>query len=56
MRALVEHVKELLLTQDTSITADTAGLEALSSELEGWKLEHPELELPARLTKLGMLV
>lgn len=54
--AQLDRVKELLLTQHTSVTADTAELEALSSELEGWKLEHPEVELPARLTKLGMLV
>ena len=45
-----------LLTQHTAITADTAELEALSSELDAWKLEYPEVELPARLTKLGMMV
>lgn len=54
--AQLDRVKELLLTQHTAIVADTAELDSLSSLLESWRLEHPEVDLPARLSKLGTVV
>jgi len=42
--------------QHNSIAADTAELDALCSTLEGWRLEHPEVDLPARLARLRTVV
>jgi hypothetical protein len=45
-----------MLTQHNAIAADVAELEELSSLLEAWRLEHPEVDLPARLSRLGTVV
>lgn len=54
--AQLDRVKELLLAQHAAIAADTSELDSLSSLLESWRLEHPEVDLPARLSKLGTVV
>lgn len=54
--AQLERVRELLLLQHNAIATDAAEVEGLAVELEAWKLEHPEVELPARLAKLGTVV
>lgn len=54
--AQLTRLQELLVAQHNAIAADSAELEALSSLLEAWKLDHPEVELPARLARLGTVV
>jgi hypothetical protein len=54
--AQLERVRELLQMQHAAIAADSAELGALSSLLEAWRLEHPEVDLPARLSRLGTVV
>ena len=54
--AQLDRIKELLVTQHNGIAADAAELDVLCSQLEAWRLEHPEVDLPARLTRLGTVV
>jgi hypothetical protein len=54
--AQLARLQELLVSQHNAIAADSAELEALSDLLEAWKLDHPEVELPAKLAKLGTVV
>lgn len=54
--AQLDRIKELLQTQNSAIAADQAELAALSDQLEAWRLEHPEVDLPARLSRLGTVV
>jgi hypothetical protein len=46
----------MLAAQNDVITAAREKLTGLSDEVEAYRLEHPEVELPGRLRSSGVVV